>query len=587
MTDQITDVENFFSTTLTAGVSDTSTTFNVESTGTLTSPCYIVIDGDTAGAGDDTREVILCDGSFTGTSFATLDRAANTILSGGAKNHSIGAVVEVRPVAQHIDDLNDRVGGHDHTGGDAGVAVATASLTGHNKAAHDALALDHGAATGLNDDDHTQYYNATRHTKAVHDALAIDHGVLTGVADDDHTQYSLVSGARAYTGAVKFADGTSALPGLSFSSDTDTGMYRYAANDLGFATAGSVRARIGSSGLLLYGNIYGQSGTLTVEADDAMVLDTGPGFDMIFRTGGANRGWYDDSIDAWRWFNGGTEMLRFDGNDLQMIGGGQIKAENGSAGAPGYTFDSDHNAGMFLQSGYLRFGLNGLQMLAMSPSQAVMYQYLDVQDNIKCDGIQVDQDGSRANPAIKFNDPDTGWYHNASLNRIICTVDLGGNSAYVGSTITVQTAFVPGRDNVMELGNNTFRWDEIWATDSAINTSDVRTKNSVEDSNLGLDFVRAIRPVTFVRNGRTRPHEGFVAQEVKAAMDGLGVEDFAGYIDPEFDPPDPEKWPEAYNEDGSFKADRMSKGLRYGEFIGPAYHAIQEIADRLEALENA
>jgi len=42
-----------------------------------------------------------------------------------------------------------------------------------------------------------------------------------------------------------------------------------------------------------------------------------------------------------------------------------------------------------------------------------------------------------------------------------------------------------------------------------------------------------------------------------------------------------------YNEDGSFKADRMSKGLRYGEFIGPLAKAVQELADRLETLENA
>jgi hypothetical protein len=29
-----------------------------------------------------------------------------------------------------------------------------------------------------------------------------DHGALTGLADDDHPQYSLVSGARAFTGEV-------------------------------------------------------------------------------------------------------------------------------------------------------------------------------------------------------------------------------------------------------------------------------------------------------------------------------------------------------------------------------------------------
>jgi len=40
---------------------------------------------------------------------------------------------------------------------------------------------NHGALTGLADDDHSQYYNATRHTKAVHDALNIDADTLDGL----------------------------------------------------------------------------------------------------------------------------------------------------------------------------------------------------------------------------------------------------------------------------------------------------------------------------------------------------------------------------------------------------------------------
>jgi hypothetical protein len=32
---------------------------------------------------------------------------------------------------------------------------------------------DHGALSGLGDDDHTQYYNSSRHTKAIHDSLGI------------------------------------------------------------------------------------------------------------------------------------------------------------------------------------------------------------------------------------------------------------------------------------------------------------------------------------------------------------------------------------------------------------------------------
>ncbi len=54
---------------------------------------------------------------------------------------------------------------------------------------------DHGALTGLTDDDHSQYHNDTRgdaryYTQAQVDAAIVDdHGALTGLGDDDHSQY--------------------------------------------------------------------------------------------------------------------------------------------------------------------------------------------------------------------------------------------------------------------------------------------------------------------------------------------------------------------------------------------------------------
>lgn len=50
---------------------------------------------------------------------------------------------------------------------------------------------DHGALSGLLDDDHTQYYKAGR---------VPDHDALGGLADDDHTQYLRTDGSRAYSG---------------------------------------------------------------------------------------------------------------------------------------------------------------------------------------------------------------------------------------------------------------------------------------------------------------------------------------------------------------------------------------------------
>lgn len=52
-------------------------------------------------------------------------------------------------------------------------SMASVINSGHDKALHDALGIDHGSLGGRGDDDHTIYYNSTRHTKAVHDALLI------------------------------------------------------------------------------------------------------------------------------------------------------------------------------------------------------------------------------------------------------------------------------------------------------------------------------------------------------------------------------------------------------------------------------
>lgn len=78
---------------------------------------------------------------------------------------------------------------------------------------------DHGALTGLADDDHPQYATdvalaATDATAASHDHVGgdgaqIDHGGLAGLADDDHTQY-LTSTRHAAVDAADHGSGAAA-----------------------------------------------------------------------------------------------------------------------------------------------------------------------------------------------------------------------------------------------------------------------------------------------------------------------------------------------------------------------------------------
>ena len=95
--------------------------------------------------------------------------------------------------------------------------------------------IDHGSIDGLDDDDHTQYFNTTRgdlryaplaegvtngdsHDHSGGDGAQIDHGGLAGLADDDHSQYSLVNGNRSFTGTVG---------GITPVADTDLSTKKY------------------------------------------------------------------------------------------------------------------------------------------------------------------------------------------------------------------------------------------------------------------------------------------------------------------------------------------------------------------------
>jgi len=75
-----------------------------------------------------------------------------------------------------------------------------------------------------------------------------DHGALTGLGDDDHAQYLLINGSRAMTGAVLLPDGTVGAPGLAFASDANLGLYRSAADTVVVVADGVARFKIQTGG---------------------------------------------------------------------------------------------------------------------------------------------------------------------------------------------------------------------------------------------------------------------------------------------------------------------------------------------------
>jgi hypothetical protein len=169
-------------------------------------------------------------------------------------------------------------------------------------------------------------------------------------------------------------------------------------------------------------------------------------------------------------------------------------------------------------------------------------------------------------------------------------------------------------DNAYTWGANGKRWSAIWAVNGTIQTSDLRTKTEVSDAVLGYDFIKSLRPVSYKwvvggnevtheddgieivemrpaildKDGNeiepaikverqkqkivvtskpgVRTHWGFIAQEVKDAVDAAGV-DFGGWVLTDKENPDSEQ------------------ALRYDQFISPMVKALQEAMSRIEKLE--
>ena len=149
------------------------------------------------------------------------------------------------------------------------------------------------------------------------------------------------------------------------------------------------------------------------------------------------------------------------------------------------------------------------------------------------------------------------------------------------AALSEASVFIPPADNTGWLGNDSFSWNQVWAFDTSINASDEKLKTDILDSDLGLDFITTLRPVSYkwrvAENQVSAPaepggapiitprpgvrrHYGLIAQEVKAA---LGDKDFAGYI---------------------VGANSGVQCLRYDEFISPLIKAVQELAGQVETL---
>ena len=157
------------------------------------------------------------------------------------------------------------------------------------------------------------------------------------------------------------------------------------------------------------------------------------------------------------------------------------------------------------------------------------------------------------------------------------------NEIVIGSTDAFGDAFVGGGTNTIRLGSDAEFMEGDLTSNTWSHGSDKRIKKDIKDSNLGLDFINDLRPVTYKKKAQSeypkkfkeynvnkterknsdKKYYGFIAQEVKKAMDKAGHSEFS-------------VWKE--NKDGM-------QMLGESALITPLIKAVQELSSKVEELE--
>ena len=143
---------------------------------------------------------------------------------------------------------------------------------------------------------------------------------------------------------------------------------------------------------------------------------------------------------------------------------------------------------------------------------------------------------------------------------------------------STEARIIPETDNAGYLGQSTKRWSAVYAVTGTIQTSDVREKTEIIPTQLGLDFVNDLNPVSYkwIKNERLdaskdkRSHQGLIAQEVAETLEKHGVNknDFGG-----LDIQKTDKYDDFH-------------GMSYEQLVAPMIKAIQELKAEVDLLKS-
>lgn len=168
----------------------------------------------------------------------------------------------------------------------------------------------------------------------------------------------------------------------------------------------------------------------------------------------------------------------------------------------------------------------------------------------------------------------------------ILTGQNTSGGALAGLAIHSSSVYVPneGNDGIINLGSSSRKWNQLYAANGTIATSDKKVKTNINNmSETQEQLFNKLQPVTFeFKNGSSgRTHYGFISQDVENSLTELKLtgKDFAGFCkDLKVD----DNNNVVLDENGQAVYDYS---LRYSEFIALNTHMIQKLQNEIAELK--
>lgn len=330
--------------------------------------------------------------------------------------------------------------------------------------------------------DGTSAVSHVQNSQVFHNVIAAHHNALK---DDLIATQQFISDLIGRTSTqVKAPDGTISLPGYSFAADTDTGIYRQAANTIALIVGGANLITGDSTGINFYA-----SGTEIVDVRTAglRVVDgtsSLPSYSFLLDT---DTGIYRSASNTMNLITGATNAMEITTSYVEIGTSHVIRtASDGTAAAPIYTFSSDTDTGLY-RSGANDIGvtLGGTQRLSFNTNGLSVTS-----------GHIENQDGTVSTPAYTFvSDPDTGMYRDAANSVSLATNGVRRFTVDTGS-ISALLAIAMGTNKITGLGNATAAQDasaytQVKIIQVAYNSSTTptsTTSTSFVDTNLSVSI---------------------------------------------------------------------------------------------------